>query len=403
MAQVINTNSISLVAQNNLNKSQASLSTAIERLSSGLKINSAADNAAGQAISNRFTSSINGLTQASSNASDGISLAQTTEGALNEINDNLQAIRTLTVQAQNGTNSSSDLTSIQDEITQRLSEIDRISEQTDFNGVKVLDGSKTSVSIQVGSNDGQTITINLSKINSSTLGLSTFNVSGPAAGTISAATATNFKAAYGTTTAVTASTVTATGTTTDAAKAAFGLSSTTSAITVAGTAQVDANGNWFAKVTVTAGNQTDSDNLALRGISVEAGASASFYVAIDPADADTATAAGTAAFTLTADDLTATTLQSQATADPLAKLDEAISTVDKLRSNLGAVQNRFESTINNLSSTTTNLSEAQSRIQDADYATEVSNMSKAQILQQAGTSVLAQANQVPQTVLSLLQ
>ncbi|MFE8146625.1 FliC/FljB family flagellin [Brenneria goodwinii] len=402
MAQVINTNSISLVAQNNLNKSQSSLSTAIERLSSGLKINSAADNAAGQAISNRFTSAINGLTQASSNASDGISLAQTTEGALNEINDNLQAIRTLTVQAQNGTNSSSDLTSIQDEITQRLSEIDRISEQTDFNGVKVLDGSKTSVSIQVGSQDNQTITINLSKIDSSTLKLSTFNVSGPAAGTISEAATADFQKAFGTTTAVADSSVTASTTEVATAKAAFGISDA-SAITVAETAQVDANGNWFAKVSVTAATQTDVDNLALRGVNVSVGEAKDFYVAIDPAKADTTTTAGTAAFTLTADDLTATSLQSQATADPLAKLDEAISTVDKLRSNLGAVQNRFESTINNLSSTTTNLSEAQSRIQDADYATEVSNMSKAQILQQAGTSVLAQANQVPQTVLSLLQ
>ncbi|RLM27230.1 flagellin [Brenneria alni] len=401
MAQVINTNSISLVAQNNLNKSQSSLSTAIERLSSGLKINSAADNAAGQAISNRFTSAINGLTQASANASDGISLAQTTEGALNEINDNLQAIRTLTVQAQNGTNSSSDLTSIQDEITQRLSEIDRISEQTDFNGVKVLDGSKTSVSIQVGSQDNQTITINLSKIDSSTLKLSTFNVSGPAAGTISGAATADFQKAFGTTTAVDGSSVIASATEVATAKAAFGISDA-SAITVAETAQVDANGNWFAKVSVNAATQTDVDNLALRGVNVSVGEAKDFYVAIDPAKADTTTA-GTAAFTLTADDLTATSLQSQATADPLAKLDEAISTVDKLRSNLGAVQNRFESTINNLSSTTTNLSEAQSRIQDADYATEVSNMSKAQILQQAGTSVLAQANQVPQTVLSLLQ
>src|SRR5690606_8123886 len=133
---VINTNSLSLVAQNNLTKSQSALGSAIERLSSGLRINSAKDDAAGQAIANRFTANIKGLTQAGRNANDGISLAQTTEGALNEINNNLQRVRELTVQSQNATNSESDRQSIQDEITQRLAEIDRVSKQTQFNGTK---------------------------------------------------------------------------------------------------------------------------------------------------------------------------------------------------------------------------------------------------------------------------
>ncbi|WP_394343765.1 hypothetical protein [Salmonella enterica] len=134
MAQVINTNSLSLLTQNNLNKSQSALGTAIERLSSGLRINSAKDDAAGQAIANRFTANIKGLTQASRNANDGISIAQTTEGALNEINNNLQRVRELAVQSANSTNSQSDLDSIQAEITQRLNEIDRVSGQTQFNG-----------------------------------------------------------------------------------------------------------------------------------------------------------------------------------------------------------------------------------------------------------------------------
>ncbi|VDZ74110.1 flagellin [Atlantibacter hermannii] len=177
MAQVINTNSLSLLTQNNLNKSQSSLSSAIERLSSGLRINSAKDDAAGQAIANRFTSNIKGLTQASRNANDGISIAQTTEGALSEINNNLQRVRELSVQATNGTNSQSDLDSIQNEITQRLSEIDRVSGQTQFNGVKVL-ASDSSMKIQVGANDGETITIDLKEITSSTLGLDGFNVNG---------------------------------------------------------------------------------------------------------------------------------------------------------------------------------------------------------------------------------
>ncbi|CAM8380897.1 Flagellar protein FliC [Enterobacter intestinihominis] len=177
MAQVINTNSLSLITQNNINKNQSALSSSIERLSSGLRINSAKDDAAGQAIANRFTSNIKGLTQAARNANDGISLAQTTEGALSEINNNLQRVRELTVQATTGTNSDSDLSSIQDEIKSRLSEIDRVSGQTQFNGVNVL-AKNGSMAIQVGANDGQTINIDLQKIDSSTLGLNGFSVSG---------------------------------------------------------------------------------------------------------------------------------------------------------------------------------------------------------------------------------
>jgi hypothetical protein len=161
MAQVINTNSLSLITQNNINKNQSALSSSIERLSSGLRINSAKDDAAGQAIANRFTSNIKGLTQAARNANDGISVAQTTEGALSEINNNLQRVRELTVQAT-GTNSDSDLSSIQDEIKSRLSEIDRVSGQTQFNGVNVL-AKDGKMSIQVGANDGQTIDIDLQK------------------------------------------------------------------------------------------------------------------------------------------------------------------------------------------------------------------------------------------------
>ncbi|ECW5286521.1 flagellin FliC, partial [Salmonella enterica subsp. enterica serovar Muenchen] len=175
MAQVINTNSLSLLTQNNLNKSQSALGTAIERLSSGLRINSAKDDAAGQAIANRFTANIKGLTQASRNANDGISIAQTTEGALNEINNNLQRVRELAVQSANGTNSQSDLDSIQAEITQRLNEIDRVSGQTQFNGVKVLAQDNT-LTIQVGANDGETIDIDLKEISSKTLGLDKLNV-----------------------------------------------------------------------------------------------------------------------------------------------------------------------------------------------------------------------------------
>ncbi|CAI2457647.1 FliC/FljB family flagellin [Serratia marcescens] len=351
MAQVINTNSLSLMAQNNLNKSQSSLGSAIERLSSGLRINSAKDDAAGQAISNRFTANIKGLTQASRNANDGISLAQTTEGALNEVNDNLQNIRRLTVQAQNGSNSSSDLKSIQDEITQRLSEINRISEQTDFNGVKVL-SSEQKLTIQVGANDGETIDIDLKKINAEELGLKDFSVAkGTPAFTDVADKAVVGKKADGTTD----KTVDIAGST---------------ALDKDNVLVTDGKDGYFVQTTAADGAKT--------------------YAKAEIDDAGKVTKGDAVKF-------------DTATADPLKTLDKALSQVDNLRSSLGAVQNRFDSVINNLNSTVNNLSASQSRIQDADYATEVSNMSRANILQQAGTSVLAQANQSTQNVLSLLR
>ncbi|MEB5705693.1 FliC/FljB family flagellin [Pantoea anthophila] len=398
MAQVINTNSLSLITQNNINKNQSALSTSMERLSSGLRINSAKDDAAGQAIANRFTSNIKGLTQAARNANDGISAAQTTEGALSEINNNLQRIRELTVQASSGTNSDSDKSSIQDEIKSRLDEIDRVSGQTQFNGVNVL-AKDGKMNIQVGANDGETITIDLKKIDSKTLGLDSFNVNGPA-GTPTVAGATEFKAAYGSTTNVTGATVQEA--TTDALSTRLGVAA--SGVTVDGTnVYKDDNGKMFAKVTVASASAAETNNLKANGFDIASGSSQSFFVAVDPQSADTATTAGTAAFKLDTANMSLSNLTTGASSSPLAKLDEAIASVDKFRSSLGAIQNRLNSAVTNLSNTTTNLSAAQSRIQDADYATEVSNMSKAQIVQQAGNSVLAKANQVPQQVLSLLQ
>ena len=173
---VINTNITSMIGQSNLSKSQNALQTSMERLSSGLRINSAKDDAAGQAIANRMSAQITGLGQAQRNANDGISVAQTAEGGLNQINDNLQRIRELTVQAANGTNSQNDLQSIQDEVDQRLEEIDRISQQTDFNGTKVLDVDTKALKIQVGANDEEVITVDLEAINRDELGLRGFSV-----------------------------------------------------------------------------------------------------------------------------------------------------------------------------------------------------------------------------------
>ncbi|NBN72969.1 FliC/FljB family flagellin [Proteus sp. G2618] len=360
MAQVINTNYLSLVTQNNLNKSQGALGSAIERLSSGLRINSAKDDAAGQAIANRFTSNINGLTQASRNANDGISIAQTTEGALNEINNNLQRIRELTVQAKNGTNSNSDIESIQNEVKERFDEITRISEQTQFNGVKVLSGEKAEMVIQVGTNDNEVIKFNLDKIDNGTLGVDSDKLFTKTAGT-------GKVVAEGKSVSATDVDGTATAGFADA--------------TIKSVAEYKEDGTPVAdKYVVT--YDDGSKHIATKG------AVTADKVALTKGDAFVADD-GKDKFTVDA--------------KALETLDSAISKVDETRSKLGAIQNRFESTITNLNNTVNNLSASRSRILDADYATEVSNMSRGQILQQAGTSVLAQANQVPQTVLSLLR
>ncbi|OKP02432.1 flagellin [Xenorhabdus eapokensis] len=328
MASVINTNYSSLLAQNNLTRSKGVLGSAIERLSSGLRINSAKDDAAGQAIANRFTANVKGLNQASRNANDGISIAQTTEGALNEINNNLQRIRELAVQSTNGTNSESDKKSIQAEVDQRLAEIDRISEQTQFNDVKVLSEKAKSMTIQVGASDGEVIKIDLKQIDKGTLGLGEFRVA-------SEQDATQKKA-----------------------------------VTDAEAKVKDAQEKLKA--------ETDDKKKP------------DLQAKLNEANTELKTAKE-AKGTL------------NPTEKPLEKLDDALATVDSLRSSLGAVQNRLESTVNNLNNTVNNLSAARSRIEDADYAVEVSNMSRGQILQQAGTAVLAQANQIPQSVMSLLR
>lgn len=374
MAQVINTNYLSLVTQNNLNKSQGALGSAIERLSSGMRINSAKDDAAGQAIANRFTSNVNGLTQASRNANDGISIAQTTEGALNEINNNLQRIRELTVQAKNGTNSDSDIKSIQDEVGERLAEINRISEQTQFNGVKVLSGEKSEMTIQVGTNDKEVIKFNLDKIDNEVLGVKDFQVAS--------------KAQTADTTEVDAEVVLGVK---GSGKLTFAGGDLKPGAKVY--ALLDEKGDKVEGQYVVKGK-----NAADKDVSYVATAGAATEDAPGTPDNKSVEMSLGAEFkALTAD-------QAKEHNDKALKtLDTAISKVDATRSNLGAIQNRFESTINNLNNTVNNLSAARSRILDADYATEVSNMSRGQILQQAGTSVLAQANQVPQSVLSLLR
>ena len=382
---VINTNYLAQVSQNNLNKSQNSLGTAIERLSSGLRINSAKDDAAGQAIANRFTANVNGLTQAARNANDGISVAQTTEGALNEINENLQRIRTLTVQAATGSNSASDIDSIQQEVNERLEEINRVAEQTNFNGIKVLSekDSETTLRVQVGSKDNEVIEIKID----GNKGWNFFDD----AGTVPSATVNG-----------------------EARKVAAKGFDVLSAVPNATVAADAASHAYVIDQTNTLTGETDSKIVSYNdgknyAVMSEAG-DAAYAVSLDAKGKFTlgeklsgsAAEAALASTTEVADDATDLKIPGQEY-DGQAKLDEALKAVDEQRSSLGAIQNRLQSTIANLNNTVNNLSAARSRIEDADYAVEVSNMTRAQILQQAGTSVLAQANQVPQTVLSLLR
>ena len=273
MPQVINTNFSSLNTQRALNRTSSALETTLARLSSGFRINTAKDDAAGLAISERLTSQIRGLNQAARNANDAISLAQTAEGGLVEITNNLQRIRELAVQAANGTKSSSDRAALQTEVSQRLAEITRIADQTQFNNINLLDGSFASTSFQVGANAGQQISLQ-------------------------------------------------------------------------SVADFDATG------------------LSVNAVSVA-----------------TAAGAGSA----------------------ITAIDTALTTVNTQRATFGAIQNRFESTIANTQNAAENLSAARSRIRDTDFAAETAELTRAQILQQAGISVLAQANANPQSVLALLQ
>lgn len=284
MAQVINTNIMSLNAQRNLNSSSASMATSIQRLSSGLRINSAKDDAAGLAISSRMSTQISGMTVASRNANDGISLAQTAEGALSSISSNLQRIRDLAVQSASDTNTADDRASLQKEVDQLTAEISRVVDNTDFNGTKLLNGERASFTIQVGSGSSADNQITISTVNMN-------------------------------------DTVTAlTGDTVGDATATFDISSSSGVATAA-----------------------------------------------------------------------------------LSTLDSMLQSVNNARADLGAIQNRFTSVISNLATSSENLTDARSRIQDTDYAAETAELTRTQILQQAGTAMLAQAKSVPQNVLTLLQ
>jgi len=384
MPAIINTNIASLNAQRNLNASQNSLAVSLQRLSSGLRINSAKDDAAGLAISDRFTAQIKGLNQAARNANDGISLAQTAEGALGEVTNNLQRIRELAVQSSNATNSSSDRTALQAEVSQLLNEIDRVANQTSFNGVKLLDGSFSGAVFQVGANAGESITVaSITDANIAAIG-SVSQASG-AALTVSASAITGFA------TAIASGGVTLNGVNIGA------IGSATSAAERAGQL-VNAINNTSAQHGVGAVYNTATGQITL----------SSAAAVVVAGTTNLATVAGYANGTLGS--VTTTTgiggldVSSYANAQLAIQLaDSALATVNSTRATLGAVQNRFSSVVANLQTAAENLSASRSRIMDADFAAETANLTRAQILQQAGTAMLAQANAEPNNVLALLR
>ncbi len=480
MPQVINSNVASLNAQRNLNSSQTALNTSLTRLSSGLRINSAKDDAAGLAISERMTSQIRGLNQAVRNANDGISLSQTAEGALSEVGNNLQRIRELAIQSANATNSASDRSSLQAEATQLIAEITRVASQTQFNGLNLLDGSFTGQNFQVGANANQTITVaSIGDARASALGNNTLTTDGSIIGTQTAAAATNttngiaaetnlqITTNLGTTSAISyaadssaediaaavniagaingvkadATTTVTLGNLSAAGTVTFtlngqvisaGVADTTdlSSLVTAINGQLGATGITasFAsgnKSTITLTHE-DGANIQLDNFdSTAAGATADFGTAtLTQGGSDSSIATGTvklssAAGTMAilngnADTFTTTvstfnqvsTLDissAQGAQDAIDALDAALSQVNTSRADLGAIQNRFSSTIANLQTTSENLSASRSRIQDADFAAETANMTRNQILQQAGMAILAQANSLPNGVLALLR
>lgn len=485
MAAVINTNTASLNAQRNLSASQTSLTTSLQRLSSGMRINSAKDDAAGLAISDRMTSQIKGLNQAARNANDGISLAQTAEGALQNVGDSLQRMRELAVQASNATNSASDRASLQKEVDQLVKQINTVASQTSFNGVKLLDGTFNAQTFQVGANKGETIDISsIASAKADALGVGTtssystsftsaavtgtaiaqggvtvngFNI-GPSksdgvssveadASAISKAAA--FNAVSGQTGVTATANATVTAVDTIAVGAAIAGTAGTDALYVNGVnigavaagTTADAQGNNLAAAINAVSNQTGvtaAFNSTNQGLTLTAADGRNISITDDGTNTlglTEATTRGTVSLSSTSSagitlggtaGLTAAGLAGKQGANAAAAtfgagvssidvstssgaqnaldiIDSALSNINASRANLGAIQNRFTSVVSNLNTTSENVSAARSRIQDTDFAAETANMTRGQILQQAGTAMLAQANQLPQSVLSLLK
>jgi flagellin len=388
MALTVNTNIASLNTQRNLNTSGKALDTSLQRLSTGSRINSAKDDAAGLQISNRLTSQINGLNVAVKNSNDGISMAQTAEGALQQSTSILQRMRDLSLQSANGSNSDSERTALNSEVSELKKELDRISNTTSFGGKKLLDGDFGTTTFQVGSAANETISVKIDEMSTDSL-----------KGEFYESTAT-----------------TATGTATASGSMSVAITVNGAVSTVKATIK---NGALAAEANQALATAINDANVGV-GAFVETNGSLTLISQKNTAGTDNALTAltfsnapagitaGTATLTtgaanadeLKIADLDVSTVEGAQKA--VLAIDQAIQDIDSQRADLGAVQNRFENTIGNLQNIAENVSAARGRIQDTDFAAETANLTKNQILQQAGTAILAQANQLPQAVLSLL-
>ncbi len=383
MPQTINTNVASLNAQRNLNTSQSSLATSMQRLSSGLRVNSAKDDAAGLAIAERMNTQVRGLNVAARNANDGISLAQTAEGALGKVGDMLQRMRELAVQSANASNNADDRAALQAEVSQLREEIGRVAGKTAFNGTKLLDGSFTAANFQVGANSGDIITVS-SLVDATTAKLGSTNF---ASDTLAISTATNLNA-------VAAGDITIAGVSIGALASATTSSERIGQI-VAGINSVSSQTGINAYVDGTTLTLTSKSNIAGATVAVSGGVAALADIGL------TANAGDTAAAVQGIDSLDISSYAGSALA--LDQIDSALNQINSSRATLGALQSRFENVVSNIQITSENLAAARGRIVDADFAAETANLSRAQILQQAGTAMVAQANALPQQVLQLLR
>lgn len=363
MGLQINTNVAALNAYRNLSGTQTSMQTSLERLSSGLRINRAADDAAGLAISEKLRSQVSGLNQAQANAQDGVSLIQTAEGALNETHSILQRMRTLTVQSASDTYKDEDRAQIQKEMNALAEELNGIASRTQFNKMNLLDGTFTGKSLQIGANEGQSMTFSIASVNAKVLGVGV----DPAANGQAVARLAN------------GNTIDASAAPNSAAKAGV--------YTLSGTDKVlDSTGNQVGTWAAASGTTTVTFTNTTAGTVAFGG-----------------TMAASDTFQITAPKAAAIDVSNQPNAsNALSEIDAAIETVSGQRADLGALQNRLTHTINNLGVSAENLAASESRIRDTDMAKEMTNFTRSQILQQAGVSMLAQANQSSQSVLKLL-
>jgi len=406
MALSVNTNVSALNTQRNLNASSNNLATSLQRLSTGSRINSAKDDAAGLQIANRLTSQINGLNIAVKNSNDGISMAQTAEGALEQSTAILQRMRDLALQAANGSNSTEERKALGQEVNELKKELDRISNTTSFGGRKLLDGSFGTNTFQVGAAANETISVKINEMSSKSLEAGMFKAEADDLSTLLGSAGSGVVAISvavgGAGTAKTYSVAVKDGN--DQKEVNQAIATMVNDANIGVGAFVDEEGKVGFVSINESGEEDGQVNIKIGDVEAWDGKASSLAKAKTDAETDAKGQTDGLEFvddSMTVQDIDLSTVEGAQKA--IITIDQAIQSIDAQRADLGAIQNRFENTIGNLQNIAENVSAARGRIQDTDYASETANLSKQQIMQQAGTAILAQANQLPQAVLSLLR